>query len=232
MRRPLEATRKAFTELMAEIPKRRNRSAAQRGIPPEERDSYRMAVLPRNHHRPKKLPRKRRENFEATLRRNIEKARSRLTVGEQPEPPAKVYSVGDDRSEGEREAERKLLGAGCAMCRGRCCTAGADHAFNDSDTMMRYLQRFPDHDDETIVDRYLSHIATRTLSPGCIFQHEHGCTLPRDLRADICNRFYCSDINVVRNHYFAGDPVRAYFLHEDAGRLIGGRLVNIPIVDE
>ena len=217
---------------MMKVPKRRNRSAAQRGIPREERDTYRMAVLPHNRARPRKLSLERRAKFESNLRRNIEKARTRLADGEEPTPVTKLYSADDGRSDAEREAERRLLGAGCAMCRGHCCTAGADHAFNDSDTMMRYLQRFPDHDDETIVYRYLSHIAARTLSPGCIYQHEHGCTLPRDLRADICNRFYCSDINAVRNHYFAGDPVRAYFLQQDSGRLIGGKFVNIPVAQD
>jgi hypothetical protein len=214
---------------MKEVPKRRDRSASKRGIPPEERDTYRMAILPHNPFQSKPLSRKRRATFEANLRRNLAKARARLAAEEEPQPVTKLYSADDSRTDAEREAERKLLGTACGMCRGRCCIGGADHAFNDSDTMMRYLQRNPDHDDETIVDRYLSYIAPRTLSPGCIYQHKQGCTLPRDLRADICNRFYCGDISVVRNHYFAGDPVRAYFLHQDGGRLLGGRFVDIPV---
>ena len=98
--------------------------------------------------------------------------------------------------------------------------------------MVRYLQEFPTHDDETIVAQYLSYIAPRTLTMGCVYQHEHGCTLPRELRADICNRFYCSHLNMIRNEYAAGEPVRAYFVHLEEGRLAGDRFVEIPVVNE
>ncbi len=231
MRRPVEATRKVLADLRALAPRRRNRSAASRGISVAERESYKLAILPRIYNRPSALPPVRRNAFEAHLRANLAKARARLAAGESlaPAAPINARQPGDTRSEAEREAERKLLGAGCAACRGWCCLAGGNHAFNDVDTMVRYLQAFPTHDDETIVARYLSYLAPRTLTGGCVYQHEHGCTLPRDLRADVCNRFYCSHINMIRNEYNAGDPVRAYFVHVEAGRLVGDRFVEIPV---
>lgn len=232
LRRPLEARQKTFATLMAEAPKRRNRAAAQRGIPPEERDSYRIAVVPHNRYRSATLSRQRRAAFEAHLRNSLTKARARLAAGEEPAPETRLYSPTDPRSDAERAAEHKLLGAGCAACRGMCCRMGGDHAFNDSDTMMRYLQRSPDHDDTTIVERYLSHMASRTMSHGCVFQHEDGCTLPRDLRADVCNRYYCGELSVLRNHYLPGDPVRAYFLNYNGGRMFGGRFVSVPVVED
>ena len=98
--------------------------------------------------------------------------------------------------------------------------------------MVRYLQEFPSHDDDEIVARYLSHLAPRTLTKGCVCQGEHGCTLPRDLRSDLCNRFYCSHLDMIRNEFKAGEPVRAYFTHVKSGRLVGDRFVEIPVVDE
>jgi hypothetical protein len=234
VRRPLAAAKAAYAALVASAPKHRNRSAARRGIPPEERESYRLTILPLNSDQSAELSPARRAAFEAHLRGTIVKARARLAAGEVPPPeaPFNPPPAGDERSDAEREAERQLVGAGCARCRGRCCMLGADHAFNGPETMMRYLERYPTHDDETIVARYLSYLAPRTLQNGCVYQHEHGCTLPRDLRADICNRFYCSDINVIRNAFAAGDPVRAYFVHVDGGRFIGGQFVDIPVAGE
>jgi hypothetical protein len=229
----MAAAAKAYANLIASIPARRRRSAAQRGIPREDRDSYRLAILPFNTARPSALPRERRDAFEAHLRSNITKAREQLAAGVVPTPPtAPVRRPDDGRSEAEFEAERKLLGAGCAACRGQCCHLGGNHAFNEVNTMMLYLQRFPTHDDETIVSRYLSYLAPRTLSRGCVYQEEGGCSLPRDLRSDVCNRFYCTSIRVLRNQFAAGEPVRAYFLQQRDGRLVGDRFVEIPVEKE
>jgi len=233
VRRPLEAARKAYAALTATVPGRRRRSAAQRGIPREDRDSYRLAILPVNTDRSSRLPQARRDAFEAHLRSNITKARAQLAAGEVPTPPTLPERLPSDaRSDAEFEAERQLLGAGCAACRGQCCQLGGNHAFNEVNTMMLYLERFPTHDDETIVSRYLSYLAPRTLSRGCVYQEAGGCSLPRDLRSDVCNRFYCTKIRVLRNQFAAGEPVRAYFLHESDGRLVGDRFVEIPVVKE
>lgn len=234
VRRPLENAAKALRALIASASKRRERAAAQRGIPREERSTYRMAVLPRNTDRPSALPAERRHAFEEHLRSSLAAARARLAAGEVPGPTLSesLPVLGDDRTDAERDAEHQLLGAGCATCRGRCCRQGGNHAFNDAFTMMRYLERFPTHDDETIVAKYLSYLAPRTLTHGCVFQHEKGCTLPRDLRADLCNRFYCGSISMIRNQFAAGEPVRAYFAHERSGKLVGGRFVEIPVVTE
>jgi hypothetical protein len=233
MRRALETSHKARATLLATVPARRNRSAASRGIPREERASYKLAILPHIDNRPSTLPKKRRKAFEAHLRANIAKARERRAAGDAfvHAAPMNARRPGDTRNEAERDAEAKLLGAGCAACRGWCCLGGGDHAFNDVDTMRRYIEEFPTHDDEEIVARYLSYLAPRTLTKGCVYQHEHGCTLPRDLRADICNRFFCSHLDVIRNEYTHEEPVRAYFAHVKDGRLVGDRFEEIPVVD-
>ena len=233
MRRPLEESQKVRATLLATAPKRRDRSAASRGIPAGERASYKLAILPHIDNRPSALPKERREAFEAHLRANIAKARERGAAGEVSAyvAPANARIPGDIRSEAERDAEAKLLGAGCAACRGWCCLGGGNHAFNDVETMLRYIEAFPTHNDDEIVARYLSFVASHTLTNGCVYQHEHGCTLPRDLRADICNRFFCSHLDAIRNEYTHGEPVRAYFAHVKGGRLVGDRFVEIPVVE-
>ena len=229
----MAAATKAYANLIATVPARRRRSAAQRGIAREDRDSYRLAILPFNADRPAALAQERRDAFEAHLRSNITRAREQLAAGVVPAPPTvSVRLPNDVRSDAELEAEQKLLGAGCAACRGQCCHLGGNHAFNEVNTMMLYLQRFPTHDDETIVSRYLSYLAPRTMSRGCVYQEAGGCSLPRDLRSDVCNRFYCASIRVLRNQFAAGEPVRAYFLHQRDGQLVGDRFVEIPVVKE
>lgn len=223
-----EAQRREAKQRRASIA-RRNRAAAQLGIPANERDSYLVAVVPHNTNRLSRLPAERREFFLNRLRANLAEARARFAAGDTPLPRTILTTRKNGRSEAEQQAEWDLLGAGCGVCRGNCCKQGGDHAFNTSDTMMWYLLEHPSDDDDTIIERYEALIPTHSLTKGCLFQEETGCALPRNLRSDVCNRFYCEYINVLRNQYEAGQPVRAYYLHMTDQTLHGGRFVEIKV---
>ncbi|MCE2901750.1 MAG: hypothetical protein ACK6DP_04030 [Gemmatimonas sp.] len=207
---------------------RRNRAAGQRGIPADERASWRVSVLPRNRDRPSALPARRREAFEAHLRRNLAEARARFAAGG-PMPSASLPASRSDVSPAERDAEAALLGAGCAACRGNCCKEGGNHAFNTSDTMLAYLHRFPEQDDESIVARWLSYLQPRSMTYGCVYQVHDGCALPRDLRGHTCNAYYCEGLKMIRGRYAPGEPVRAYFVHREDDRFTGGQFVQIAV---
>ncbi len=206
---------------MARTARRRRRAAAARGLAPDEIESYRLAVLPFNNDRVSRLPPQRRTLFEQHLREQLAEARHRLAAGETYSPP---QAPPDDSAQtpAERDAESRLLGAGCATCRGKCCQLGGNHAFQSSMTLMGYLERFPSLDDDTIVSQYLAHLAEETLGKGCVFQGSLGCTLPRDMRAEICNTFFCGDIRMLKNRFSPGEPVRAYIVNQRGGRLTGG----------
>lgn len=224
-----EGLRQRREALAAAAAARRDRAAAADGLSMREAATYLVAIVPRNEDTPTPLPSARREAFVARLRRSLAEARERRERGDTPVPKTMVRPLVNGRSAAEEEAEVMVLGAACGVCRGNCCKQGGDHAFNTADTMMHYLDEHPTHDDETIVARYDALIPSHSLSQGCVFQQTTGCALPRELRSDVCNRFYCEYVSVLRNQYGPGDKVRAYVVHQDVDELYGGVLVDIPI---
>ncbi len=125
-----------------------------------------------------------------------------------------------------------MLGAGCAACRGDCCRGGGEHAYNSDNTMLRYVDNHPHQSDDEIVARYLGFMAARTITHSCVYQTDQGCTLPRELRSDTCNDFYCGGLMMIRNQFASGDPVRAYFALAHDGRLVGGGFAEVRVAKE
>ena len=227
-RREAEAAR--HLALLARLRRRRARSAAQRGIPPEEQATYRLAIIPRNTDRVSQLPSGRRARHEAHLRGSLTSARERLAAGEQSAPGGTVGPT-DHRAPELQRAEERLLLAACSACRGHCCRLGGDHAFNTAETMMGYLERRPTLDDDAVVADYMQHVGDRTMTHGCIYQGERGCTLSPDLRADVCHHFHCSGLLMLKGKLTDGDPVRAYLVHHRDDRVTGDRFVQISATE-
>ena len=82
----------------------------------------------------------------------------------------------------------------CAICKGGCCAVGKDHAFNTVSTMRRFMDDNPTMTEEEILDAYLERIDAKTIEGSCINQTKQGCGLPREMRSDTCNGFYCDEI--------------------------------------
>ena len=89
----------------------------------------------------------------------------------------------------------------CEMCKGGCCPAGDDHAYLSASTIMQLIKTKPELSITEIHEQYLSRIASKTVVGACINQTELGCSLPRYMRSNICNGYYC-------------EPVKAYLDHE------------------
>ena len=79
----------------------------------------------------------------------------------------------------------------CCMCKGGCCTSGKEQAYITVDTIKRYLSEFPEASEIDILDHYLSFVSSETIDGACINQTKNGCVLPKALRSDTCNSFYC-----------------------------------------
>jgi hypothetical protein len=88
-------------------------------------------------------------------------------------------------------APRPGLAAACAACRGYCCRAGGSRAFLDAPSIARVREQQPHWDDEAIIAAYLDAVPDQRGVDSCIFHGDRGCTLPRDLRSQTCNEFYC-----------------------------------------
>ena len=82
----------------------------------------------------------------------------------------------------------------CTMCKGGCCASGKEHAYLSVFSMRRYMDAHPGLTSEDVVDVYLSKIAGDSIEGSCVNQTLTGCALPRELRSDICNGYYCDSL--------------------------------------
>ncbi|HLY12485.1 MAG TPA: hypothetical protein VKW04_24490 [Planctomycetota bacterium] len=97
-------------------------------------------------------------------------------------------------SEGPANAAEALARAACASCQGLCCRHGEHHAFLRPATLRRYLRRHPDVTPAQALDTYLSYLPAHSIAGSCLYHGRQGCTLPRELRSDVCNRYLCDDL--------------------------------------
>lgn len=88
----------------------------------------------------------------------------------------------------------------CCMCKGGCCASGKEHAYLSVFSIRRFMDENPDLSPEIILDFYLSNICTNSIEESCINHTETGCALPRELRSDICNGFYCESIKAYQKN--------------------------------
>jgi hypothetical protein len=106
------------------------------------------------------------------------------------------------------------LGGACVACRGWCCRRGGTHAFLDGDSTERVRRERPDLDTAALEHLYARYLGPTHLEGGCVFQGPLGCRLPRELRSDTCNRWWCEDATRIREQWDGGtlDPESTVFV--------------------
>lgn len=109
----------------------------------------------------------------------------------------------------------------CSQCKGGCCADGADHAYLSVVTIRRQLDAEPGLTADVILQRYLQPLAaesvaetvaetvTETVTDACINQTASGCVLPRELRSDVCNSYYCDSLQKLQREWAAGEAPAA-----------------------
>ncbi len=127
----------------------------------------------------------------------------------------------------------------CGMCKGGCCTSGREHAYLSAITIKRNLDIDPSLTATDILDLYLSNISSETIDGACINQTKTGCALPKELRSDICNSFYCDSLKSYQmNLADEEDPgmllaiQRASTCWNTIGPDVSNEVVNIALVQE
>ena len=127
----------------------------------------------------------------------------------------------------------------CTMCKGGCCTSGADHAYLSSVTIQRLLNSDPGLSDTDISNLYLPTIASETMAGACINQTGTGCALPKELRSDICNSFYCESLKsfqfgpaVEESTVFVAAIQRSGTCWNSCGFEVCNDVVNVVLFDE
>jgi hypothetical protein len=156
----------------------------------------------------------RREAFHSHLREIILAAFADPSATSTTELPAGVKADGSGIDD-----PLPILSASCATCQGSCCSDGETHAFLTADTMRRYLRKHSGAEPEELFAAYDAHVPQETCADSCVFHALSGCSLPRELRSDMCNQWDCHRLKDLRKQILE-DPDRRFFV----GALVQGEL--------
>jgi hypothetical protein len=159
-------------------------------------------VVPSGHGSSRPLSKRRRRAYAAHLDAIIAAATA-------PAPPAQPSPVPEAlASPAPQAANSSLPGRLCGACGGGCCPIGKDQAFLSETTIRRVMAADPSLDPARLREIYLGHLAQRTLPGSCINHTRLGCSLPRELRSDICNAAACDVLVSLEDGLKADPPVR------------------------
>ncbi len=186
-----------------------------------EPDTFQLAVVPAAIHRITRLPASRRREFRDYLKPLIDRAVAL---------PAVPVVEPDSTMESTSMQETRLSaasGSACACCQGYCCRGGAyTHAYLGVETLQRYVAARPDQPPDQILAAYLRYIGKETSEGSCVYQRADGCSLPREMRATICNNFYCGGLREFRAKVPATGPVRGFFVAMTDNEICRAALVD------
>ena len=171
-----------------------------------------VAVLPDNGGRLSPLPSRRRRRLAEHLQTLVEGLERRAAEGFRHWKAAPT-EVGPTRAD-------QILGQACATCRGHCCRTGGDVAFLDTSDLERFWSTRPRASSASIVRSYLSALPERSYAGSCVFHGRSGCTLPREMRANLCNAFLCDGLRELRSKLAPDAPHGAFLATAKEGELL------------
>lgn len=170
-----------------------------------------VSVVPYQSRPAASLPEKRRETLAAQLYDRAERAFS----GALPAAPAP-----DDAP------QPAAVALACAVCQGACCASGGDCCGHLSpDDLARQREGDPTLTPQALAARYLDHLPAETVIGGCPFHGARGCSLPRTMRSELCNRFLCRGQRLLAEAVAAGAKT-SVILAECRGRAAAAGAVD------
>lgn len=96
------------------------------------------------------------------------------------------------RHDREDADQGSLMDAACIRCQGKCCTEGGlKNAFLGPEDIQRFRIRNPGATREDVWAAYEALMPDETSLMSCVFHGRLGCTLPREMRSQLCNHFVC-----------------------------------------
>jgi hypothetical protein len=193
----------------------RDRGARALGL--GEPETYRPAVIYASRRRVTNLPDRRRRAFRDRLNRLITEAgESRASS-----PGQAVLPVVPEPSETVVPAPQVVLGRACAVCGGFCCEHGKNHAYLTAATIRRYMAQHPDQRPRDVLAAYLGRVGNKTFAGSCIFHQPGGCNLPREMRSDTCNQYFCPGLIEFQQGLTAREPARGFFVSMSGDEVLG-----------
>ena len=179
----------------------RNAAASQRGIDATFRDvvtrcaagirdNVAVGLLPANTRAMEPVTPALQERFVATIR-------ARLRDYPADVAPAEPRAHHDPDG-GHALSTHALLGQGCATCGGACCTRGGTHAFLSAAALRGTAAEHTQGDTGVALELlYTGYLPATHYEGSCVFHGERGCTLPRAIRSDTCNRYLCGELTAL-----------------------------------
>ncbi|NJN47334.1 MAG: hypothetical protein HC808_13620 [Candidatus Competibacteraceae bacterium] len=156
-----------------------------------------VLAIPTGLNKTGKIPSRRVDNYRSHLENVIVQAMSLSDAGQvSVDQQAKVREnlAALDKKMAENPAMKIMSDYVCGFCKGGCCAKGGDNAFIEVNTIRRYLDAHPEVSADEMLEKYLSYLGENAITNSCINQTSSGCCLPRELRSDVCNSFYCDQL--------------------------------------
>lgn len=125
---------------------------------------------------------------------DIQSGKNVIPIDNAQYPPSNRGSLDEEKM----DALNEMI---CIECKGRCCLNGGDNAYLDTKTIKRYMMQQPDLSPEQVLQKYKAGIVKKTHLTSCINHTEKGCSLPKNMRSDQCNNFYCSTIKELNTSF-------------------------------
>jgi hypothetical protein len=97
----------------------------------------------------------------------------------------------------------------CATCKGGCCVSGGSNAFLGVETVKRVRRLHPEWSRDRLLGEYLSRLPVETVAGSCVNHSASGCALPREMRSDTCNDFFCDSQHRYRDRVDEATPLQA-----------------------
>jgi hypothetical protein len=209
--------RRQLAVLDAQAEACRATDATARGV---DAGSYPVAMIPLTEGAVLPLAAERRARFLEGLRSEIAASASldQERVGERE-------SGSHGASGSHAAAVHAVTVAVCSACRGDCCTAGADHAFLRREWLAQ-ARTISGLDDSSLLEWYEARLPRETIAGGCVFQSAEGCTIEREMRAPICNRYLCRGLRSAIE-CTDGGTAGVYVIHRRKQELSGGRFIPL-----
>lgn len=118
-----------------------------------------------------------------------------------------IFKATDSLTNTESEQERDAMIQACSTCKGFCCLGGGRrHGFQDTQNILGYMQRNSQLSPAEILTQYIERIPQQSYQDSCLYHTESGCNLPRDMRAEICNRALCKGLERMKRRLTQGTP--------------------------
>lgn len=126
-----------------------------------------------------------------------------------------MFKTFSDREKLERPVHATET-AGCAACRGRCCEGGYQNlAYLRPADVARFRARNPGATPDSMVAAYFEFLPDKHVQHSCVFHGEFGCTIPREMRNNICNGYKCFWLLSIEETVNAGQPPRVVAAFKD-----------------